>query len=367
MTAFDFAIVGGGIVGACLAEETARLGGRTVVLDAGERPGHATRYAAGVAVPSLRYATDPEFHAWLWQGRALLDADIGRLEPAHGTFAARLPLLRALRPGDAETLGPLLADDPHLSWVDHDEVRATAPAMRLPADRRYLLDERGLMVDGAGYLGAVRAAGAALGVEWRQGATVLEVAPGPDRVRVVTADGQVSADRVVIAAGAWSGTAALARGVPVRPQRGELLRLSGTAALPWILSSAHYLAPGPAGEVIVGATEDDASGFTPTPTAAGTTRLLRYALAVAPELASAAPTSISAALRPVTDTGRPLVGRVPGEERVFLAAGHAGHGLLSARATAAGLAAALDRGEWESLPFSFCPTENARRRAEAAL
>ncbi|MFD7368780.1 NAD(P)/FAD-dependent oxidoreductase [Nocardiopsis alba] len=361
MNRYDVALVGGGIVGACLAEELAGTGARVLVLDAGEEPGHATARAAGVAVPSLRYLDDPEFYAWLSLGQEALTGDIRRLEPGHGEFSVRSPLIRMLRRDDADLVRSLLPEDSGARWSTADQL--SSDGFRLPEDRHYLVDRNGLMVDGSRYLRAVRASALSSGVEWLQGTTVSALEPDATGVRVLTPDTERRADRVVVTAGAWSGLPGLTSHVPVTPQRGELVRLGGVEPPPWILSSAHYLAPDTEGGVIVGATEENA-GFDTSPTVAGTSRLLRYALALAPHYAGAVPLALQAGLRPVTPTGRPLVGRVPGQDRVLVAAGHAGHGLLSARLTARGLTAAMDRGEWDGLPFSFCPTENLRRAEE---
>ncbi|GGM73496.1 glycine oxidase ThiO [Lentzea pudingi] len=342
----DFAVVGGGIAGACLAEELA-LGGATVtVLDAGTEAGRATRQAAGVAVPSARYLSDPDFYAWLCGARSHLDADISRLEPESGPFSVARPILRALR---AEQSADGLGD----GLVEHADLSAVAPGLRLPETRRYHRSD-GLMVDGGRYLDAVHDAAVALGVDWRQDVEVLDLAETEDHVTLTTSRGVVEARHVVLATGAWTSTV-LAPGIGVRPQRGQMLRIDTGTDLPCILSSAFYLAPAVNGGIIVGATEEDA-GFAEHTTVAALHRLLGFALAVLPDIGEARPAELRAGLRPVTPDGRPFVGRVPGRNRVFVNAGHAGHGLLSARATSVGLAAGLLHDEWDDLPRNFCPS-----------
>jgi glycine oxidase len=76
-----------------------------------------------------------------------------------------------------------------------------------------------------------------------------------------------------------------------------------------------------------------------------------------PELADAAVRVTRAGLRPVSATGRPLIGKVPGRQRLFVAAGHGGHGLISARLTGRGMAAGLVHGDWEQVPRQMCPSE----------
>ncbi|PPK67094.1 FAD-dependent oxidoreductase [Actinokineospora auranticolor] len=350
----DFAVVGGGIVGACVAEELAARGASVVVLDAGEQPGHATNQAAGVAVPSLRYLSDPDFHAWLTAAKTRLDADVLRLEPEYGAFSVTRPILRALRAEHVEQFGDRLADPDLGRWLSAADVAETG--LTLPAGRRYLMDERGLMVDGRRYLLAVRRRCLAEGVRWAQDSLVRYIDERPGEALAHTRTGVVRAERVVVAAGAWSSVAGLAEGTGIGPQRGQMVVLDADAEPSHILSSAFYLAPGVDGRVIVGATEENV-GYDERVTAEGIARLLMFATAAMPDLGRARPVELRAGLRPVSASGKPVVGRVPGRERVYVAAGHAGHGLLSARATASGLAAGLLDDDWDALPYSLCPTE----------
>src|SRR5262249_55714036 len=78
---------------------------------------------------------------------------------------------------------------------------------------------------------------AASGGELRTSAEVVEANRAGDRiVGVVTADGrEVRADRIVVAAGCWSGSAAWLPSevaVPVRPVKGQILRLRAPAGAP---------------------------------------------------------------------------------------------------------------------------------------
>ncbi|MFF3003230.1 NAD(P)/FAD-dependent oxidoreductase [Kitasatospora sp. NPDC057940] len=351
----DFTLVGGGIVGACLAEELSDSGASVRVLDSGAEPGHSTNRAAGVAVPSLRYLTDREFYDWLRTAKRDLDADVARLEPEYGAFSVARPILRALRETDVQAHGDVLSGLGVGDWVEDGALAQAAPGLKLPTSRRYLLDPDGLMIDGRRYLDAVRRRCLARGVDWQQGVTVREVREEGAAVSVVTSDGTLRADRVVITAGAWSSGKGLAEATGVRPQRGQMAVLRTDEELNCILSSAYYLAPGVGDDVIVGATEED-TGFAEHVTTQGIANLLRFATTVMPGLADSVPVELRAGLRPVSGTGRPLAGALPGHERIFLSAGHAGHGLLSARATGKGMAAGLVGDDWEALPYSMCPS-----------
>ena len=350
---YDFVLVGGGLVGACLAEELAAGGASVQVADSGAEPGHATARAAGVAVPSLRYAGS-EFYDWLVTARRALEADILRLEPAHGPFSVARPIVRLLGEEDLQALAgaqdaPVLGRP--LTDTDLDRL---APGVRIPPGRRPFMLEDGLLVNGRAYLHAVHAAAVSAGVQWRQDASVSAVEEDGPGMLVRCADGSAAhAGRVVLTAGAWTGR--LAPQVPVVPQRGQLAVLGSAEGLNCILSGRLYLSPLPAGGLVVGATEENA-GFTDRCTAGSAAGLLAYAVRTMPGLADAEVTELRAGLRPQSRTGRPLVGRVPGHQRLFVAAGHAGHGLISSRLTAQGLAAGLLHGDWDQLPESFCPT-----------
>jgi glycine oxidase len=360
---YDFILVGGGLVGACLAEELAVGGASVLVADAGPEPGHATARAAGIAVPSLRYAGG-EFYQWLVGARQALRDDIARLEPRHGPFSLARPVVRLLGEADLQAV-PHGADHPAAGRpLAGTELASLAPGARLPVGRRPFLAEDGLLVNGKAYLHAVREAAIAAGTRWRQGATVHAAEDDGQGMLIRYTDGTTAnADRVVLTAGAWTGL--LAPQLPVTPQRGQLAVLSSAAGLDCILSGRLYLSPLPGGGLVAGATEENA-GFSDHCTAGSVAGLLAYAVAAIPALAAAEVTELRSGLRPVSGTGFPLAGRVPGRRRLFTAAGHAGHGLMSGRLTARGLAAGLLRSDWDQLPEQFCPAEAATAAAAVA-
>ena len=357
---YDVVVVGGGIVGACLAEELALAGAAVLVVDAGREPGHATGHAAGVAVPSLRHLGDPVLYGWLDAARGTLAADLDRLPAGHPPFSRREPIVRCLPATSAATVltsaaGPALGDRIGLA-----ELRELLPGARVPEDHSLFRSPEGLMVDGRTYLETVYHGCLAAGVDWRQGSAAVEVQPaepgGRPGVRLHSGE-VVRGGQVVIAAGAWSDRL-LARpeaaGPWVVPQRGQLVVLRSETPPRCVLSSRFYLAPLPSGSVVVGATEENA-GFAARTSLAGTARLLAFALRTLPGLADAEVRETRAGLRPATRNGRPLIGELPGSPGVFVATGHAGHGLLSARHTARGLAAGLLRKDWSGVPAEFSP------------
>jgi D-amino-acid dehydrogenase len=167
-------------------------------------------------------------------------------------------------------------------------------------------------------------------------ADALRIEVGGSGAQVHLHNGTVLAGTdVVIAAGAWSAELAGPLGIvlPVEPQRGQIVHLHAPAAVDaqWPIVEGlrgHYILPWPSGRVVCGATRETGSGLDPTLTLTGCEEVLREAHRLAPGLAQARIVEWRVGLRPLSTTGRPLVGSVPGLDNVHLATGHGPNGLL---------------------------------------
>ena len=164
----------------------------------------------------------------------------------------------------------------------------------------------------------------------------------------------VRADAVVVAAGC--GTAALT-GLPVRPVKGQLLRLRGEPGLirhviNGVVDGKHvYLVPRGDGTVLVGATQEERTDHAST--AGGVLELLRAAIDLVPGLAEFEITEVLVGHRPATPDNAPLLGRADG--RVFVAAGHHRNGVLLAPVTADLLADLVAGGPADPMLDEFRP------------
>jgi len=178
--------------------------------------------------------------------------------------------------------------------------------------------------------------GATLALETR----VVSIGKGPNgQVSVRTENGESLADRVVLAAGTWSGQVSVtgADAIDVKPVRGQLLHLAWQTAQPLrhvLWGSRGYMVPWLNGRVLVGATVEDA-GFDERATAQGVSDLLQAGCALVPQLWQASFIEVRVGLRPATVDGLPVIGKstvVPG---LVYAAGHYRNGVLLAPLTAA--------------------------------
>jgi glycine oxidase len=175
---------------------------------------------------------------------------------------------------------------------------------------------------------------------------------------------ELVAGRVVVAAGWRSGhLGGLSHGdvAPVRPVKGQILRLRSDPSMPVIGRAVRamaqgrpvYMVPRASGEVVVGATMEE-QGADTTVTAGAVYDLLRAAVAVVPEVAELELNEAIAGLRPGSPDNGPVLGAAatPG---LFLATGHYRHGILLAPLTADALFDALSGRAISGPAAAFLP------------
>jgi glycine oxidase len=329
----DVVVLGGGIVGLFVAWRARALGLSVAVVDAGDGDGVAWPVAAGMLAP----ISEAQFGAHGEQAVTLGRAAIARWPQAASDLGQESGIDPRLR--DAGTL-MLARDRDEAEALEREAAlrerlglpftrllpsaaRAVEPA--LAPTLRGALDVPGdHSVDPRRVVAGLRAV---LGEDVRPGRAVAVDASGV----TLADDTRVAARRVVVAAGAWSGDLA---GVPVRPLKGQVVRLRDPAG-PGLLTrtlrfSATYLVPRGDGRYVLGATMEE-RGFDTTVTAGGVYELLREATELVPGIAELQIEETLAGLRPATPDGLPLIGtRADG---VIVASGHGRDGVLLAPLT----------------------------------
>ncbi|MGG5872449.1 glycine oxidase ThiO [Pseudomonas peli] len=153
---------------------------------------------------------------------------------------------------------------------------------------------------------------------------------------VHTAQGDMYADQVVLAAGAWSGELMKTLGIelPVVPVKGQMILYKcAEDFLPAIvLAKGRYAIPRRDGHILIGSTLEHA-GFDKTPTGEALASLKASAIELLPALADAEVVGHWAGLRPGSPEGIPFIGPVPGHDGLWLNCGHYRNGLVLAPAS----------------------------------
>jgi len=198
-----------------------------------------------------------------------------------------------------------------------------------------------LLVPGHGYVSApqltaaLAAAAAAAGAVFRD-SRVTGVGATGDVAEIATDSGGVEQfDRVVVASGAWARLLDLEGAVrlPIRPIKGQLLRLRGLRPSRLLWGPTCYVVPQATGDLLLGATMEDA-GFDERTTVSGVTRLLTAAMGMVPAIAQGEFVEARAGLRPATADNLPLVGYAQRSKAIVYAVGHFRNGVLLAPLTA---------------------------------
>ncbi|HEV2637821.1 MAG TPA: glycine oxidase ThiO [Actinocrinis sp.] len=365
----DAIVIGAGLIGSAIAWRARRLGLRVALADPGH-PQAASTVAAGLLAPvseahygeegvlalSLESARRyPEFvreleaDAGVGPGAAgyqacgtlsvAYDRDDGAVLAETAGFHRRLGLAsETLTGAQCRELEPLLAPGVYGGFLaGQDNV---VDNRRLLATLHTALERTATPIHRQAVTEILIEAGAAVGVRLADGA-------------------RLAAAQVVLAAGAWSNAIG---GLPsgllptIRPVKGQILRLAVPAPQRPFVSRAVfglvrgrkvYLAPRVHGELVVGATAEEA-GFDPQPTAGGVYELLRDAHVLFPGIGELPLAEISVGMRPCAADNAPVLGRtaLPG---LIAATGHYRNGVLLTPVTAdlvAGLLAGGDLPGW---------------------
>ena len=328
----SLAVIGGGVIGLSVARRAA-LDGWTVRVHRTETAG-ASWVAGGMLAPhSEGWPGESELLRIGLASLALWRADgpgsyLDGLPPE--VVTARESLVVAVDRADAadlRTVGEWLAGQGQP--VELTSTAREIEPLLAQGIRHGFVARTELAVDNRAVVDALRRHCESLGVTWA----------GP-----VSELSAVAADVRVIANGV--DAPALWPGLPVRPVKGEVLRLrwrKGCMPLPRrvIRARVHgrqvYLVPRADG-VVVGATQYE-HGRDTAPVVSGVRELLDDACAVLPALGEYELAECSAGLRPMTPDNLPLVGRL--DETTLVAAGHGRSGFLLAPWTAEKIAAEL--------------------------
>ncbi|MGO9557517.1 MAG: glycine oxidase ThiO [Acidimicrobiales bacterium] len=365
----DVLVLGGGIIGLAVAWRLAGGGASVTVLDPSPGAG-ASNVAAGMIAPvtEAHYGEEPLLglnleSAAAWPGFA------SELEQASGLpvgYDDSGTLAIAFDPSDKAALDELHRFQQKLGLesvpIPAARCRQIEPTLA-PSIRGGLNVPFDHQVDPRLVTRALLAACRANGVTVVEAAATEIVLSAGAFTGVRTDSGDtITAGQGVLATGWQAGRV---KGLPdhavppVRPVKGQILRLRLPASLPRpaqtiravVRGQSVYLVPRLGGDIVCGATSEELGADT-TVTAGAVYALLRDAQAVLPMLSEAELTESAAGLRPGSPDNAAMIGPSV-VDRLAVATGHYRHGILLTPVTAAMIAGLLSEGpssggsEWE--------------------
>jgi glycine oxidase len=347
----ELIVVGAGVVGCSIAYELARRGANVRVLDNRDPGQGATQASAGILAPHIEADVEGHFLDLTVRSLDMFDEFISGVSSASGRSIPyrRTGTLQVATDSDAMTMLRQSAARLTAHGVTHTVLDGPAAHAEEPQLGGEMAGA--LLVPIHGYVAAEELTGALAAAARHHGARLVEsgrvrrIASSSGDLVVESDRGSLTANDVVLAAGSWSGQieiVGVSSRIPVRPIRGQLLRLAWVGQplrrVTW--SERCYLVPWDEGTLLVGATTEDA-GFEERPTAAGVRDLLDAVCELVPQAWRAVFVGARAGLRPATADGMPVIGRSRVLPNLMYATGHYRNGVMLAPVTARLVADAL--------------------------
>lgn len=335
-------IVGAGVAGLAIGWRLALAGCDVEVLDKGLAGRGATWASAGMIAAISETGTDNSAHSrFAEEARASWPAFVREIEAAAGQrlwFRTPGALLVAFDDMQEKRLRELAttlaASQMPGTWLSSGEARALEPLLA-PELRGALHALDAAQVDNRELSNALAHALRNAGGQLREHCNAQLLIVEKNRARgVITNDGMVLADAVIIAAGAWCNWLG---GVPpdllppVRPVKGQMVALAPPEGAPlpqypaW--ESEVYIVPRER-QVLIGATVEEV-GFDTAVMQDARDWLIAGAVKLMPSLADWHVTESWAGLRPATPDGLPALGPTR-LEGLFVASGQFRNGILFA-------------------------------------
>jgi glycine oxidase len=336
------AIIGGGVIGLSIGWRLAQAGCPVEIFERGEAGRAASWAAAGMLAAGVE--TEPgelALHALNRASQLAWPAFAAELEAASGQsveLRQEGTLVVALNRDDVAQLRYTYdfqrAQGIALDWLTGAQARQREPFLHPNlAAAVYCAGDH--QVENRKLVRALRLAFLAAGGVLHEHTPVAAIeTTGAKITGLRVGEGHVSADIVVLAAGAWSGEIAglppPAR-PPIRPIKGQMLALRMDAAAPLlrhvVWTPRVYLVPRCDGRLIVGATTEE-RGFDDNLTAGGVFALLEGAWRTLPSVEELPIDEMWVGFRPGSRDDAPVLGAGAAIDGLVYATGHHRNGIL---------------------------------------
>jgi len=335
----DVVVLGAGVIGLMSAIELAQAGLNVRVVERRSRGREASRAAGGILTPLQPWAMPSAISALAdysqdhyqelatrlrtrtgvdiqWRRCGMLYLDCAEFDAAHGWAVRAGHRLDRLKASEAMILESEI--DPGEGEVLH---LPDAAQLRNPR----LMDALGMMAQIHG-----------IRISEYAGACGLSVRNGRAE-GVITDNGVIRGDAVLVAAGAWSGYVLAKAGLwcPVVPIRGQMIwyQVAPDMLRHIVVRKDRYLIPRRDGVIIAGSTIEEA-GFSKATTKEAARDLHLAAAGMMPALNRQPIQGQWSGLRPRAPEGIPFIGPAPVVDRLYLSVGHFRDGLTMAPASA---------------------------------
>ncbi len=328
----DVVVVGGGIVGCAAAYFLSEAGAKVIIVEREALGSGASGHGAGAFGVPLHWAEPPEHARFMRQATKFLKWMAPRIAEEAGIDIQmrEMPWLEVARTEPTWKYMQEWAPTTGQRLLDGQEVLRLEPRLAPPVFG-------GVLEEGTGQLDSYRLTLAyAKGAEKRGAQVVIAEVTGLERsgarvTGVVTSNGTIGCDSVVLALGAWTQQAEkwVDFPMPIGPLKGELLTLKPKEEQYWPFWVASYETTDGqelpiylhmrADGLIYAGTTAEPGLFDNIPTEAARNGILQRAIRMMPCIAEAELVAHVGGPRPNPPDGTTVLGPIPGWEGVFTA------------------------------------------------
>ena len=314
------------------------------IWDAGAAGRQSSAAGAGMLAPLVEAPEDDTFFQVCRQSRNLWPSWVERLEDVSGLGL------------DYDRSGAVVVDEEHLivelrqaaarldePWqlLDRREALSLVPDLGVDQDQALWLPGEH-RVDNSRVCRALVTELRRLGVEIRENTPLIRCERTAEGVVAFSSEsfGNQAAGRLLLTAGAWSGSISGIPSLPIRPIKGQMVRFSKVSwPFEGCVRGAHCYGVRRQGEhLLLGATVEDV-GFDTEVTGRGVHELLQFVERFLPGLANRPMDASWAGLRPGSPDHKPWIGEL--DDHLWVASGHFRNGILMAPWTGEYVASAL--------------------------
>ncbi|MEZ5306124.1 MAG: glycine oxidase ThiO [Pyrinomonadaceae bacterium] len=360
-------VIGGGIAGLCVARELKRAGlSRISIIDDSGISGAATDAAAGMLTPQAETDKDDAFFRFSIKSRDFYDQFVSELEEETG-FDTRFDDTGTLVVAFSEADESVLRE--RYNWqkslgLDVEYLNAQETHQREsfinPASTASLFFPRDCQIDNVRLHEALGIFAERNDIAFLNGRAVSVDASTAATAKVALENGSlIESDVVVIAGGAWTSSIVSQTGHPllagIHPVKGQMLSFRTVKRFfDHVLHSPRgYVVPRADGRIVVGATVEKA-GYDCEITDRELDGVRRSAVEMVPSFRNLSIEKKWVGLRPGTEDGLPLLGKLAGHNsRIYAAAGYYRNGILIAPYAGMLLAREIIEGKSEMFPTEF--------------